>query len=112
MTRKLWKAISASVLATITAAAADSPHPSFSSLPAANPKAYGYAPANQLAPGLRVIAVAQGSMPVENPTGIVGWYGYENDQPSPDNAALPQMVATPAVPLEAQKTEPDKNTYL
>jgi hypothetical protein len=42
----------------------------------------------------------------------VGWYGYINDAPSPDDATLPQMIGTPASPHEAQKTEPDKNTYL
>ncbi|MDX6663816.1 MAG: hypothetical protein QOG68_22, partial [Solirubrobacteraceae bacterium] len=73
----------------------------------------GYAPASRLAGGLSEIVVAQGSTAVENPTGIVTHYGYENDTPSPDNAALPQMVpANLASPAEAQKTEPDKNTYL
>ncbi|HWE25257.1 MAG TPA: hypothetical protein VG496_15070 [Myxococcales bacterium] len=80
---------------------------------AANPKAAGYAPASQVSPELRTIIAAQGSMPLENPEWIIGWYGYENDAPSPDSAALPQMVpGTPASPTEAQKTEPDKNTYL
>jgi hypothetical protein len=79
---------------------------------AANTKAAGYAPSSLLSPELRQTLVAQGSTPLENPQGPIGWYGYINDAPSPDNPALPQMVpaATPAV--EAQKTEPDKNTYL
>jgi hypothetical protein len=52
-------------------------------------------------------------MPLENPEGIIGWYGYENDAPSPDNAALPQMAPGTRPPItEAQKTEPDKNVYL
>ena len=55
-------------------------------VPSANPKAAGYAPASQLSPELRQTLVAQGSTPLENPQGIVGWYGYENDAPSPDDA--------------------------
>ena len=87
--------------------------PSLTNVPSANPKAAGYAPAHQLSKELRQIAVARGSTPLENPDGIIGWYGYENDAPSPDNAALPQMVPGTRTSLtEAQKTEPDKNTYL
>jgi hypothetical protein len=81
-------------------------------VPSANPKAAGYAPVSQLSPELRQVVVAQGAMPLENPQGIVGWYGYENDAPSPDNAALPQFVPATGSTTEAQKTEPDKNTYL
>jgi len=77
-----------------------------------NSKAMGYAPASRLSTELRQTMVAQGSMALENPQGIIGWYGYENDIPSPDNPAVPQMVPTAATPVEAQKTEPDKNTYL
>ena len=81
-------------------------------VPSANPKAAGYAPSSQLSPELRQTLVAQGSMPLENPSGIVGWYGYENTAPSPDNPALAQFVPAPGSTTEAQKTEPDKNTYL
>jgi len=81
-------------------------------VPVPNPKAVGYAPASQLSTELRQTMVAQGSMTLENPQGIVGWYGYENDTPSPDNPAATQMVPTAVIPVEAQKTEPDKNTYL
>ena len=81
-------------------------------VPSANPKAAGYAPASQLSTELRQTLVAQGSQPLENPQGIVGWYGYENDAPSPDNPALAQFVPALGSTTEAQKTEPDKNTYL
>ena len=81
-------------------------------VPSANPKAAGYAPVSQLSPELRQVAVAQGAVPVENPQGIVGWYGYENDVPSPDNPALPQFVPAKGSTAEAHKTEPDKNVYL
>ncbi len=85
--------------------------PSLTSV-AAQPKAAGYAPASQLSPQLRQAPVAYGAMPLENPVGIVTNYGYENDTPSPDNATLPQMVPAKGSTTEAQKTEPDKNTYL
>src|SRR5262249_35601887 len=111
----VWTFASLGMVAAVTAALAD-PRPSGPSLttvPAANPKAAGYAPAPHLSPELREAGGAQGSMPLENPAGIIGWYGYENDAPSADNAALPQMVPGKlATPTEAQKTDPDKNTYL
>ena len=84
----------------------------FTDVPSANPKAAGYAPASILSPELREQIVAEGSTAVENPQGIVTNYGYENDLPSADNPAVPQMTPTPASAAEAQKTEPDKNTYL
>ena len=117
MNRRIrWTFVAAGVAATVTAAVAQSRSsgPSLTNVPAPNPKAMGYAPASQLPTELRQIMVAQGSMPLENPQGIIGWYGYENDTPSLDNPALPQMVPSfaAATPTEAQKTEPDKNTYL
>jgi hypothetical protein len=78
----------------------------------AQTKAAGYAPASQLSPELRQSPVAYGALPLENPQGIVTHYGYENDTPSPDDASLPQMVPAAGSSTEAQKTEPDKNTYL
>jgi Bacterial protein of unknown function (DUF839) len=89
-----------------------------SGVPAANIKAAGNAPASQLTREWRQHPVAVGAMPLENPEGIIGWYGYQNDAPSTENPAVPQMVGTiltnttPPTPYEAQKTEPDKNTYL
>jgi hypothetical protein len=50
------------------------------------------------------VARAQGSMPVENPVGLFGFYGYLTDQPG----MLPALASN----IEASKTEPDKNTYL
>jgi hypothetical protein len=92
--------------------AAPSSGPSVSSVPAANEKAAGYAPATRLSPELRQVAVSQGSTKLENPQGIISFYGYENDVPSADDPALPQMLPTPQSQDEAVKTEPDKNTYL
>jgi hypothetical protein len=85
---------------------------SYTNVPAANSKAEGYAPASVLSPELRQVLIAQGSIALDGAQGPVGWYGYINDAPSPDNPSLPQMVGTPDSPIEAQKTEPDKNTYL
>src|SRR5262249_34868481 len=84
----------------------------FSDLPSANPNAAGYAPATILSTELRESIVAEGSDRLENPDGIVTNYGYENDVPSADDPSVPQMVPTPDNAKEAQKTEPDKNTYL
>jgi hypothetical protein len=89
-----------------------SPVSDLSGVPTANERAAGYAPASRLAAELAQIAVAQGSTKLENPHGIVSFYGYENDVPSVDNPLLPQMLPTPASATEAIKTEPDKNTYL
>jgi len=88
-----------------------------SGVPAANIKADGFAPASQLTREWRQHPVAVGAMPLENPDGIVGWYGYQNDSPSTGNPAVPQMMGKilptiPPTPYEALKTEPDKNTYL
>src|SRR5205085_7285461 len=83
-----WKFVAAGVAATVAGAVAQSRSsgPSLTNVTAANPKAVGYAPTSQLSTELRQTMVAQGSMPLENPQGIIGWYGYENDTPSPDDA--------------------------
>jgi hypothetical protein len=86
--------------------------PRLSHVPSANQRAAGYAPASRLSPELQQVVWAQGATRLENPRDIVSFYGYENDVPSVDNPDLPQMLPTTANPTEAQKTEPDKNTYL
>ena len=102
----------AAAIVTTAVVAAGKDDPSLTSVPA-QVKAAGYAPANVLSQGLSESIAAQGSTALENPSGPIGWYGYINNAPSPDNPALPQMVpGTTAAPTEAQKTEPDKNTYL
>jgi len=78
-----------------------------------NLKANGYAPGPKLSKQLQEVIWAYGGTRLENPSGIVTDYGYENDVPSTDDPTRPQMVPTGAAPgTEAQKTEPDKNTYL
>ena len=54
--------------------------------------------------------MAQGSTRLENPSTLTSYYGYYNDVLNA--AGEPQMLPTPATTTEAQKTEPDKNTYL
>lgn len=71
-----------------------------------NPRVPGVTSPNKLSPELIETAVAQGSMQLENPRDGVGYYGYDSVNGSP--ALLPIPPGTD----EAQKTEPDKNTYL
>src|SRR5262245_24310545 len=78
-------------------------------VPNANPKAPNTWKADILSPELVEAPVAQGSMPVENPSDLVGFYGYHNDGPQlPAPGDLPSATHK----VEASKTEPDKNTYL
>ncbi len=75
----------------------------------ANTKAVGFARANSLSPELAEIVVARGSTPLENPSAIASFYGYNNNGPMlPASGALQSATND----VEASKTEPDKNTYL
>src|SRR5689334_12312183 len=75
-----------------------------------NPRLPGITQPSLLAVGLRQSIVAEGSMPLENPSPGFGFYGFNDDGPHvPAAGALP--VANAPV-IEATKTEPDKNTYL
>src|SRR5262249_21324925 len=96
----------------VVAAGATSPDgPALSSVPGANTRSPGYAPADVLSPELRQVAVAQGSTKLENPSALTSYYGYDNDVLN--SAGEPVMVPTPTSGgKEAHKTEPDKNTYL
>jgi hypothetical protein len=100
----------AAVAAAAVAIAAGVAIAALSNVPNAEVKAAGYGPSNVLSSELREQLVAEGSVAVENPQGIVTNYGYLNDLPSADNPAVPQMA--PLNGAEARKTEPDKNTYL
>ena len=79
-------------------------------VPSANTKSDGYSPPNVLSPELSQVVLAQGSTKLENTSALTSYYGYDNDVLNA--AGQPQMVPTPTSPTEAQKTEPDKNTYL
>jgi len=95
----------------VTAGASPSPDPLFTSVPKAQTRSDGYAPASKLSPELHQVAVAQGATRLENGSPLTSYYGYDNDVLN--SAGEPQMLPTPANPAtEAHKTEPDKNTYL
>src|SRR4051812_13548813 len=107
----LGGAIAASSAALATAVTASPPDPAqLTGVPAANPKSEGYAPASVLSPELTQVVVAQGATRLENPSALTSYYGYDNDVLNAAGQA--QMLPTPGNPHEAQKTEPDKNTYL
>jgi hypothetical protein len=75
----------------------------------ANPKAPGTVAADILSVELIETPVAQGSMPLENPSLLAPYYGYNNDGPM---IPAPGDLPTATHKVEASKTEPDKNTYL
>jgi hypothetical protein len=99
------------VFATVGAAALPD-NPELSNVASPNLRSVGYAPAPKLSKELQQVVWAQGGTRLENPSGIVTDYGFENDVSSSDDPSHPQMVPVPANNTEAQKTEPDKNTYL
>jgi hypothetical protein len=103
--------VAAAVFAAVGGASGND-RPQLTNVPTANSKAVGVAPASRLSGELSQIVVAQGSMKLENPQGIITNYGYENDTPSAGDPTSPQMVPVTGAQVEAQKTEPDKNTYL
>jgi hypothetical protein len=87
-------------------------NPQFAGVAQPNLKAAGYAPAPKLSRELQEVAWAQGGTRLENPSGIITDFGYENDVAAGDDPGKPQMVPISGSMNEAQKTEPDKNTYL
>jgi hypothetical protein len=87
----------------LAAASALSSADGLTPVPNANTKIVGFAAPNVLSPELAEKIVAQGSNPLENPSGQFTFYGYNNDGPM-----LPALGSN----VEATKTEPDKNTYL
>lgn len=93
--------------------AAGSAAPSVAKLtgvPTPNTRSDGFAPASKLSPELEQIVVAQGATRLENSSALTSYYGYDND--TVNSAGEPVMVPTGTNPIEAHKTEPDKNTYL
>jgi hypothetical protein len=85
-------------------------------VPNANPKAPGVVAPNVLSPELRAAVVVQGATPIENPAVVdpatgttASHYGYLSNGPM---VPAPGAVQTPGTIIEANKTEPDKNTYL
>jgi hypothetical protein len=101
------------VVAFVAATSASPPHePDLTSVASANTRSAGYAPSSKFSVELAGQVVAQGATPLENPTSLTGFYGYQNDVVSAGDPTKPQMVPTQGVNNEAQKTEPDENTYL
>jgi hypothetical protein len=94
----------------VAGTASNSNEVSLSDVSTANTKSVGYAPAHKLSQEIAQIAVAQGSTKLENPTALTAYYGYQNDVVN--DQGQPVMVPVPPFTTEAQKTEPDKNTYL
>jgi hypothetical protein len=101
------------VVAFVAATSASPPHePDLTSVASANTRAAGYAPSSKFSVELTGQVVAQGATPLENPISLTGFYGYQNDVVSAGDATKPQMVPIQGINNEAQKTEPDENTYL
>jgi hypothetical protein len=103
-------AIAGAALFTAVGSAGLAGGPTLTPVPAPNAKSPGVAPASKLSPELTQVVVAQGSNRVENPSGGISTYGYDDDVLAANGE--PQMLPTPASPTEAHKTEPDKNVYL
>ncbi|HKA20123.1 MAG TPA: alkaline phosphatase PhoX [Blastocatellia bacterium] len=85
--------IAISILVAINAPARNSVLTSVSN---ANPRS-GH-PDTQLAKGFELVKIAEGSDPIENPSGVITNFGLLNDFP-------PQAI-------ERTRTEPDENTYI
>src|SRR5262245_29421238 len=103
--KRIMAAAIAAVPAVVCSAGVPADDPTH--VPNANPKAVGINEVTALSPELVQVVRAAGAMPVENPTaGVITHYGYANA-----DAAHPMMPALGSN-VEAQKTEPDKNTYL
>ena len=92
------------VLAGWLAVAPTSAAAQLTPVPAANTKAPGVVKPNVLSPELAEVVRAAGAMLLENPESPAKYYGYNDDGPN--------LVPLPGSNVEAQKTEPDKNTYL
>src|SRR5215510_1955654 len=56
---------------------------------------------NVIASNYVMVRIVQGTDPLENPSGVIKWYGYLDDA---------NPAATP--PKPRTRTEPDENTYL
>jgi hypothetical protein len=93
----------ASAVVTLAGPATAVVNPPITGVATANSKAPGATRPDKLSPELVKHVVAQGNMALENPSGANTFYGYDGTDP---------MVPLPGTTLEAQKTEPDKNTYL
>jgi hypothetical protein len=74
-----------------------------------NAKVEGASPENAYSPEFKAAVVAEGKMKLENPTKLISHYGYNANGPLVPAAG---DVQAKGHNVEANKTEPDKNTYL
>jgi hypothetical protein len=106
----------AATAAFLVAGSVAAPDVGLTSVPAANTKIAGFDPPNVLSPELQEIEWARGSTPLENGiAGVVKAYGYDDNGPFVPivgAASGGNLTLQNGAQLEAQKTEPDKNTYL
>jgi hypothetical protein len=102
----------ACALTVLVSAAEASPPGSLdlTGIASANAKAVGMSQPNILSPQLQEVIWAQGSYKLDGGTGHNLYYGY--DDVSPSGAANAPFLPASGSTVEAQKTEPDKNTYL
>jgi hypothetical protein len=100
----------AAVVAVVAGATAAGPGSlTLTNIVAANPKTPGFSQPNILSSELQEVVWAQGSMKLDGGTSAVPYYGYDGNGPFVPTSfgGTNGLTAT-----EAQKTEPDKNTYL
>src|SRR5689334_9949506 len=114
---KVWKgtlvlvAFACALIAVVSAAEAQPPVGlQLTDVAAANPKAVGMSQPNILSPELQEVVWAQGSYKLDRGTGHNLYYGY--DDVSPTGAANAPLLPASGSSVEAQKSEPDKNTYV
>jgi hypothetical protein len=107
-----WQNSGDTVVGQSAGALSSASDPGLHTVASANPKASGDAPASVLSVELAQVLVVQGSTLLENPAAVtlsggtsitIDRYGYMGPGP---------LVPAFGTNLEAQKTEPDKNTYL
>jgi len=109
-TALLLAAVAGAVVAVATGAtAAGQGTLDLTNIAAANPKAPGFSEPNILSPELQEVVWAQGSTKLDGGTAQVPYYGYDGNGPFVPTSFGGTNGLTAA---EAQKTEPDKNTYL
>jgi hypothetical protein len=78
-------------------------------VPSAQDKAPGFVRANLLSPELIESPVVQGANKLDGGTDAVPYFGYLGNGP---HVPAPGDLPAAGHPVEASKTEPDKNTYL
>ncbi len=118
--------VSLAAVGILAATGAAGPSISLTPVPNANEKTAGLSRPNLISPELQQVLWAQGANKVENPSNGISYYGYDDGgtfvpvpgpyTPASKPGVEPVVTASLAIgqlsPVEANKTEPDKNTYL